>query len=344
MKIPPSFTNVKLAGGTLEWEDFQVKKLSNYLRLLIGLGLFTFLIYRVGPDRFYLTFTTTKILYVFLSMAVLVSVMFLNALSFKILLDPYAPNMPFFRLMKYLLYSVAVGIFFPANTGQFSLVYFLKKENISIGTGTAVILLNKIGNILLCGTLALSSFSLFFSKKDTLRLSTLFLFGCISVCFLLFTPKGINLFKKLLGNYAKIFTGFSNTISTYFKKYKVNLLLSLFVILVSWGVIALGILMAFFAFGISCPFWKILFINCMVTIIAFIPISVAGLGIREASAVFLYHQIGLPEASVLSAQLLIFCINYLFIGIIFIFLVRERFEFNFKNIIEKIKSSGGQDD
>ena len=44
MKIPPSFTNVKLAGGTLEWEDFQVKVLITGITGFVGSHLADYLL------------------------------------------------------------------------------------------------------------------------------------------------------------------------------------------------------------------------------------------------------------------------------------------------------------
>lgn len=309
--------------------------MSTWPRLLFSLALLTILFSRIGLNNFLLTFSVVKVSFIFFLFFISIFVLFLSALSLKIIYRPYAPDLPFFRLFKYFLYSLAIGIFFPANIGQFSLVYFLNKEELKIGTGTAILLLYKLANLFLVGCISVGGFFLFFQPKETGKLTALLLIIIASSFFIFLTRRGIGFLKFLLGKYAAIFSGFSSTMRTYFKSYKKELFLSFATSVLTWIVIAFGIFVSFFAFGINCPLPKIFLANSIVTIFSMIPVTLAGLGMREGAAVFLYQRLGLPPASVLSAHLLILCINYLEMGAVLLLLAREPLRFQIGSFLKK---------
>ena len=66
--------------------------------------------------------------------------------------------------------------------------------------------------------------------------------------------------------------------------------------------LALGLSVAFKAFFLLIP---------VVTIVAMIPVSIAGLGVREGAMVYLFGKIGLPSASALSLSLTWFLLTVL---------------------------------
>jgi uncharacterized protein (TIRG00374 family) len=58
--------------------------------------------------------------------------------------------------------------------------------------------------------------------------------------------------------------------------------------------------------GLQISYFDLALIMSIVNIITFIPISISGLGTREASMIFLFKLIGLPTEAAISFSLLIF--------------------------------------
>lgn len=305
-------------------------KLDTILKILFGLFILFILFFKIGLHKLYSTFASSNLIYILPIILVSIATILLTALAIKIIFSPFTENLSFWWTLKYFCYSLLIGIFFPANIGQFLMIYFFK-EKIKVGSAAAIFLLYKIEILFLAAILSLCGFFLLLDQKNALKLAGIVALAGIIIVIFFFTPYGIRLWKLLLGKYAQIFSGFSSTINTYFKQHKLTLLLSFLVILATWLLIALNISLAFLAFNIKFSFFKILLINSMVMILASIPLSLSGLGIREGSAVFLYSILGLNSASVLSSYLLLTFINSFFQPfIIYIFMVwkGEKFVFD----------------
>ena len=62
----------------------------------------------------------------------------------------------------------------------------------------------------------------------------------------------------------------------------------------------------FRSFGIEVSFLHLLVIITLISVITMIPVSLNGLGVREASYVLFFQSIGVPEGIALSVSLLFF--------------------------------------
>jgi uncharacterized protein (TIRG00374 family) len=114
------------------------------------------------------------------------------------------------------------------------------------------------------------------------------------------------IFKRFAG----WFPGFYSSIDQYFAIHRRSLFTSYLVVLCVWLVMGLNTLVVFKMFGIHISFWNVVTINAIVQLFALIPVSIAGIGLREGSAVFLYSLLGLPAATVGAAQIMLLFITY----------------------------------
>ena len=60
------------------------------------------------------------------------------------------------------------------------------------------------------------------------------------------------------------------------------------------------------SFGIEVPFLHLLVIITLISVITMIPVSLNGLGVREAGYVLFFQSIGVPDGVALSVSLLFF--------------------------------------
>jgi uncharacterized protein (TIRG00374 family) len=83
-------------------------------------------------------------------------------------------------------------------------------------------------------------------------------------------------------------------------------------------VIGLVFLVIFVSLGQSIGLTQIIIINSIGIIISLIPITPAGLGVREAVAVLLYSRIGVPGEVTITVYLFFAILNYLTAAINFL--------------------------
>ncbi|AGK52426.1 lysylphosphatidylglycerol synthase transmembrane domain-containing protein [Bacillus sp. 1NLA3E] len=85
----------------------------------------------------------------------------------------------------------------------------------------------------------------------------------------------------------------------------------------------------FLAFGISIPWVELLVIITLISVITMLPVSLNGIGVREASYVFFFKELGVPDELAVSVSLLFFflvTLSSIFGGVFWLFERRKRFE------------------
>ncbi len=288
------------------------KRYWNFLRLIIGVGILLLLFYKVGIARIVGLLAEFNFKYILPIMMSLVLIFLLEALNLKILLGGIK-SVSYLRVLKYHLLSWSVGLFVPGKIGQFSIVYLLKKEGIGMGSGGAVVLVDKLVTLLTLSILTLCGFFIFFS----LELALVMLFVLVAGALLIMAAlhgKSRSLVKRfILRKHSVKFKGFSKMLKSYIKEGdgRKRLLLNFLLTFFKWGVSATMIFFLFLSFNHFVDYSKILLITPMGVLISFVPVSLSGLGIRESTVAFLYSQIGVSAIAVVSVYLVNLVINYL---------------------------------
>ena len=91
---------------------------------------------------------------------------------------------------------------------------------------------------------------------------------------------------------------------------------AIFLTLIGYCLFFLRCYLIAFALGISIDFFIFVFFMSLVSLAVLIPISVAGLGTREGTLIFLFSHVGVPQEVSLSFSLLILCAVNLWTGML----------------------------
>lgn len=297
------------------------KRLKILIRILFGVLIFFGLFYKIGFERIAESLGRLNLWALPLAAVLFVLFLGLSSLGSWVLLRAFS-RLSFWEFLPCYLPSWALGLFLPGKLGEVSIVYYLKTRDITVGRGTAYFLVGKSLNVLALGMVASTGFFTFFSFRMAVQLLLLlvvFLGGFISF---FLSSLGKTMAKKVLP--AKIqenFVGFSSAFSSYFHAHKGLLCLSLGIKLLGYGCIAV---INYFIFSVGLnvqiSIIKILQISTMETFSTLIPISVNGLGIRQALGIYLYGLIGVNAPIVASSQIIGWVIIYLFGASVFILL------------------------
>lgn len=215
------------------------------------------------------------------------------------------------KILRYYCLAWAAGFFLPGKIGEFSIVYFLKKEGFSTGEATAIALLDKIFRLAILLSIAFAGLFTFVKSEELLFVifvfTALFLLGL----FFIFSKSGREFIKKtFLRKYKEVFTGFSKTHKEYFEK-KRSVVINIGLTFLAWTINFLMITLIFFGLGKNINFFTIAFVSAISTIAGMLPITINGVGIKEGTFVLLMRQIGVEASVAFGASIAFTAIGYL---------------------------------
>ena len=296
------------------------KSLSFLMKLVISIAILSFLILKAGPVNIYNSLIQIKS-FAFFSIPLLFILLIIGTLNVKILFSPIK-QINFFKLFRYMFVGWSLGLFTPGKIGEFSTAYFLlKKENIPLGKGVSVLLLDKIITLLTLFLLALLGFYLFLPKILFLSIFIILILFIIFIAIFFFTEVLRKLIKKyILRKHSEKFTGFSKTFVYFLKEKKSILLLNFIITFFKLFIGALTAKIVFLALGYNIPIVFLILIHSAVTISILIPISLNGIGITDAFYIFLLSYLSVNASIVIAHNLFMLITNYFiaFLSVLFL--------------------------
>ncbi len=285
------------------------------LKLMVSLLLIGFLIYKIGAKNIWDTLLTADPVYIILIIVTNVLGFVIASISVKLLLMPLNVRpFSFLKLMWYNTVTYAVSKFMPGRIGDFSIIYFLKKEGINIGEGFAVTMMDKVIISVVHIIFAAIGLFIFFPTKTAVEATLCLIAVSICLLFAIIWRPGRELVKKyILRKYADSFKGFYRTFSGYYKEHKMILITNFIVGIVKNIAFGLVLYLAIRAFGIANPpsLLIMMVLSSISNVISLIPITLAGLGAKETLLVFVLGIYGIPAEIVMGASLMLLAIRYL---------------------------------
>jgi len=309
------------------------KKIANVVRIVVSLSFLSFLIYR-NKDNFESIIDTLKDLDIpFLVVAVLLYTLALACIPLRwgILLKAHNYHIS----GSFLLQSAFIGFFYnnllPTSVGgDFYRVYDLyKNKNVPINENiSAVVMERVIGTVTGITYLAISfAFDTFrYLTRGAIIGLVVSLFVILIFFALLFRPR---LFKihVLLAKY-RIFSRIRPKLESFHQilvsyRYKVkHLSISFFYSLLLQLIFIVSIYFVSLSLGLNLKFYMFIFVVPFTSLVASIPISIGGIGIRENAMVFAVMSFGVVESqATLFSFIILFIIlfNGLLGGIVYLF-------------------------
>jgi len=227
-----------------------------------------------------------------------------------------------------------IGTVTPGRVGEVIKVYFLRNRGHSVFRSFFSVVFDRVSDILILIILGLLVFFFFLEEIGLYIVS----FGVIVLLVLFFIFLLINQ-KSYLGRafnglirriflidltdynrftLAKLWQGLKNL------NRKVILLFSLYLI-VGWFIYFLSRYFIALSLGLNLSFVDVSVISIFISMVVTLPISVAGLGTREAAVIYLFGLLGLTKETALAFSLLVFIIDIVPLSFGLIPYLRENF-------------------
>ena len=206
--------------------------------------------------------------------------------------------------------SWSIGLVVPGQVGDIaSISYLLNRLGLEWKIILARSLVDKVISMLIILILAIYGL-VFISKIDAPSNEILVGFLAITALFLLINIYKWELVKKyLLKKKSKIIDFFHVTLQEIvntIRSYPIRVFINSILTILKVTLIGLAYWFMFKALGHSkIEFWDVLPLVAASSIIAYIPVSFNGIGTVELTGVLLFSTIGLPEAAIFTAYLLL---------------------------------------
>jgi len=265
---------------------------------------------------------------------------YITAVRWKTLLNTQGVRLSNATLSVTVLIGSFFNNFLPTSIGGdvFRAYDASKKGNISLGSSASVILVERFSGVVSAATYAIVALFLGFTAighRSVIVPIVIFFVISLILGFLIINPSLFRLRKitskfRFLRKISDKLANVSNTLAS-FKKYKVVLVeVLVFSFLLQFSVI-LNWWLAAMALGINLSLTAFIFIVPVVAVIAMLPISIGGIGLRENSLVIIMVAMGVNnEKAALCSLIILFML--IIMGVIggITYIIRPYFEGKFK--------------
>ena len=275
-----------------------------FIRLGIGLLILSVLIYTIGIQELVSTFGKINPVYAFYVLLCLLLLFLIGSINIWLLLNIFY-SIAFTKFLNIYSYSWIASLLTPGQVGDASLIFLLKKKfNIAIQHTSIIYLTDKMITLVFFLFIGFYGVTAIIPNLHDLSKSFFgsFLIIIIACSILLIVVKRSN--KEFQKKYK------TESIRKIVLKWKI-LLLNFLITVFKWLVVCASFYLSFLAFGVKVSWPEIGIIPVISTLVGYIPISIAGIGTVEITAGYLFLQVGIDTPAVLSAYLLLRCLQYL---------------------------------
>ena len=292
-----------------------IKKLRNYIRYL-GV-LFLILILTNIDVKLSLKYLSNINPFLCLLVLVLnVPQFFIKSLRWNQLLKQQKIIYPAFDTFQIYISSIFIGFITPGRLGEFiKAVYLKSNKGVSLSKGMSSVLIDRLFDLyllIILGLIGIWKFDILGKLSNTSLLLLIIFISfpllilnrqltgkLISLIYKSFIKKKAQLRDKIEERFEDFYNGINQLIT--FK-----LIYSAFLTCLSYSVFFIQCYLIAIAMGISINFITITLFMAISNLISFIPISISGLGTRDATLIYLFSLINLNAELAVSYAFLVF--------------------------------------
>jgi len=299
-----------------------INLMKQVLVLLLTITIFIFLFSKINFFEIIELFKHASL--VMLSFAVFISFfnnIFLHADMWRRILKYLGCSISLKEAVFLRMASYSFKVLFPLKSGEFVKALYLKKQkNFSLKKGAASILFSIILNI--CVLLSLAFVGIILLKINLLNIPFIIIMGLVFSFIIFFCLKTTQnfIFSILKKIHLKFYSKFKTLCAFEEIEFKNQYYLLLYAFLIQL-IMLINYYILSKALNLNIPFYQIIIVFPLIIIMAFIPISISGLGIREGLVILLFSQFASFQ-SLLSFGILISFVEYILPALVGLFFVK----------------------
>ncbi|MDI6738522.1 MAG: lysylphosphatidylglycerol synthase transmembrane domain-containing protein [Nanoarchaeota archaeon] len=276
------------------------KHLATAIKAAIGIAIVSFLVYKIGAQDVYdIVKSTSPLAFFIIAIGYLLNAL-LNSASFYLILSSLGVHSGYRGIFLSFIKSWGIGSVLPGKVGDLSVVYFLKKEGIDAKYSSAMYVIDKMAVLLFFVIIAMIT-AWILLPVNAVYILAVFLLAAV-VGFLLFIRFGKAIIREVFGKYAHYIESFHTNIRLVTKK--PLLILILFIISsLRWLVLSFSMWLLLSMANEHVSFIYVFLFSVTANILALLPVTVSGIGLKEAAFVYLYGLVGATTSIVLAVSI-----------------------------------------
>jgi len=276
---------------------------------IIGLAIFVYLIFKIGPKNIINSITNVNVFLLIISVLIIIPTILMQTLKWFVLLKKQQIKISFKETLRLQVMSMFYGIITPARIGSFIKIAYIKDKAKTFGKSMSSVVIDRALDTIVISIMALIGVIVILGEKSSFMNIAIFL-GILLVLFIALLEKRISrpflkfIYKRLLPE--KLKKGAKKGFNDFYKSMprKRFLIWPFLLNVISWVLVYTQTYFIALALGIKISYLYFIILLPISTVIALIPITVSGLGTREASLVALFSLFGIPAAKVFAMSIL----------------------------------------
>ncbi len=282
-------------------------KLLSAVKLLLGVALLILLFYKVGPANILSTLLEIRLQTILIVILIYVFAVILVAANYTLFLSVDYPNIKFVNVLRRSLETWALGLFMPSKSGDFLLPFLLKKDGFEVGKTMAAVFLDRVISLLVLCIFAAAGVVFLMPSKTWMIAAMLLL---ILASLIAITSSIVrNFVKKALGRRARYFAGFYSALQRMLA-YKNKLFLNFLLTNMQWQLSFLMVYFLFLAQGVRINYVAVMFLYAIIKVISLVPITMAGLGVKELFAIILFSSFSIAAENTMAVFTVLLITTY----------------------------------
>ncbi len=295
------------------------KIIINILKLCFGLGIIVYLLSRIDRQALLETIRQMETGFLWIYFILFITVILLSTLRWHILLKRFSDRVPFVESLKWTFLSHFFNTFLPGNVvGDVLRGVKIKNKDVGYSEGLASSVLDRV-----CGLMVFMGMAVFgiivgfyvLDNKLILFVAAAFIAAAM-VCFtLIMHEELLDKLRPFMKLYQFVYAKLEKFIKSlqYYKHEKKYFVAAMWISLAMSALNCVAFFLIATALGGNVSVVYFLLFIPIVNIIAHVPVTHAGLGLREGIFVYIFTQMGLSEPQALGTSL-IFYASVLFMG------------------------------
>lgn len=211
-------------------------------------------------------------------------------------------ELPFLRTTGWFFVSCSIGVFTPGGIGDFSLAYFTRRFSIGVSQCLAAVFFDKVVNVVVMAVIAIVGSSIYFDFDPMLPfvITLVVLSSILAVYFgKLRKLRGLDHYKK---NNSRVLRGLK-LINEFGINHPFAFFFNILLAFIQSLIVALQIWFSLCLVRSCVDFTGVFWLSGISRLSNLIPLTISGLGIYEASMVYLMKILGAPGANTLAGTL-----------------------------------------
>ncbi|MEM0360272.1 MAG: lysylphosphatidylglycerol synthase transmembrane domain-containing protein [Candidatus Diapherotrites archaeon] len=284
----------------------------------IGILLLITIILFIDTSKLLETLAKTNLFLFFSATLLSLPAVFFRSLKWHLMLKKQGHDFPLKKIFKYYFIGIGLGSFTPGRIGDFAKAIFVNKKIKSLPVSFSSVLVDRLIDLSVLVGLGIFSLCIFLWIYQTTIISITVIIamvvGLASCFYLLFNKR---LLKKALKPFYRIlvpekfkeklssgFDSFMDSVQALLKNRSL-LAIAVFLSLASWLFEVFAEYLLALSLGIELPVSFVFLAVSLATLISLLPLSISGIGTRDALIIALFSLRSIPAESAVAFSFLV---------------------------------------